>query len=74
MIPEPAIYEIHAAASLPGGGKEEVGNKAWNLMRMAKAGLPVPAGFVLPTEWCRLHRAGRCWFLCGPARRHRCPA
>ena len=59
MIPEPAIYEIHAAASLPGGGKEEVGNKAWNLMRMAKAGLPVPAGFVLPTEWCRLHRAGR---------------
>ena len=57
--PQPAIYEIHAAASLPAGGKEEVGNKAWNLMRMAKAGLPVPAAFVLPTEWCRLHRAGR---------------
>ena len=57
-IPQPTLYEIHAAASLPPGGKEEVGNKAWNLMRMAKAGLPVPAGFVLPTEWCRLHRAG----------------
>ncbi len=59
LTPEPAIHEIHAAASLPAGGKEVVGNKAWNLMRMAKAGLPVPPGFVLPTEWCRLHRAGR---------------
>ncbi len=27
------------------GGAEEVGNKAWNLMLMAQAGLPVPAGF-----------------------------
>ncbi len=59
LTPEPAIHEIHAAASLPPGGKEVVGNKAWNLMRMAKAGLPVPPGFVLPTEWCRLQRSGR---------------
>ena len=34
------------------GGAEEVGNKAWNLMRMAQAGLPVPPAFVLPTAWC----------------------
>ena len=33
-------------------GAAEVGNKAWNLMRMAAAGLPVPPGFVLPTLWC----------------------
>jgi pyruvate,orthophosphate dikinase len=36
-----------------GGGAQEVGNKAWNLMLMARAGLPVPAAFVLPTSWCR---------------------
>lgn len=35
------------------GGAEEVGNKAWNLMRMVQAGLPVPPAFVLPTAWCR---------------------
>src|SRR5690242_10034782 len=34
-------------------GAEEVGNKAWNLMLMAQAGLPVPPAFVLPTSWCR---------------------
>lgn len=31
----------------------EVGNKAANLMRMAEAGLPVPAGFVITTRVCR---------------------
>jgi pyruvate,orthophosphate dikinase len=30
-----------------------VGNKAWNLMRMMAAGLPVPVAFVLPAAWCR---------------------
>jgi pyruvate,orthophosphate dikinase len=39
--------------SLPPGGVAAVGNKAWNLMRMVRAGLPVPAGFVLPAAWCR---------------------
>ena len=29
------------------------GNKAWNLMLMAQAGLPVPPAFVLPTSWCQ---------------------
>src|ERR1019366_4304685 len=28
-------------------------NKAWNLMRMAAAGLPIPAGFVLPASWAQ---------------------
>jgi pyruvate,orthophosphate dikinase len=31
---------------------EVVGNKAANLIRMAAAGLPVPAGFVLPISLC----------------------
>ncbi len=39
--------------ALPEDGTETVGNKAWNLMRLAQAGLPVPPGFVLPTAWCR---------------------
>ena len=46
------IYKILPQETLPAGGPEEVGNKAWNLMRMSAAGLPVPAGFVLPTDWC----------------------
>lgn len=33
--------------------KDEVGSKAHNLMRMARAGLPVPPGFVLSTDICR---------------------
>lgn len=40
-------------APLPEGGPEAYGNKAWNLMRLAAAGMPVPPGFVLPTSWCR---------------------
>jgi len=34
---------------------EIVGNKAANLIRMADAGLPVPAGFVLSTALCRAY-------------------
>ncbi len=34
---------------------ETVGNKGANLIRMAKAGLPVPPGFVLPTAHCRAY-------------------
>jgi pyruvate,orthophosphate dikinase len=34
---------------------EVVGNKAAQLIRMAEAGLPVPAGFVLPTTLCRAY-------------------
>ena len=47
------LYAILPGAALAKGGAEEVGNKAWNLMLMAQAGLPVPPAFVLPTTWCR---------------------
>jgi pyruvate,orthophosphate dikinase len=43
------------AASSQGAAPEIVGNKAANLMRMARAGLPVPPGFVLPTTLCRAY-------------------
>lgn len=46
----PEIYAIGPGA-LPATSANEVGNKAWNLMRMAAAGLPVPPGFVLPAGW-----------------------
>lgn len=46
------FYPILAGSELAPGGAEEVGNKAWNLMLMADAGLPVPPAFVLPTQWC----------------------
>jgi len=59
------LYSILRGAEPANGGAQEVGNKAWNLMRMAQADLPVPPAFVLPTAWCRraekdkpmLHRA-----------------
>ncbi len=47
------LYFILAGAKLAEGGAQEVGNKAWNLMRMAQRHLPVPPAFVLPTFWCR---------------------
>jgi pyruvate, orthophosphate dikinase len=53
------LYEILHRAALPKGGAQEVGGKAWGLIRMAAAGLAVPPGFVLPTSWCRLLH-GRC--------------
>jgi len=46
------FYPILPGAAPPKGGAQEVGNKAWNLMRMAEIGLPVPPAFVLPTAWC----------------------
>jgi pyruvate, orthophosphate dikinase len=46
------LYPILQGSALAPGGAKEVGNKAWNLMRMARAGLPVPPAFVLPTTWC----------------------
>jgi pyruvate,orthophosphate dikinase len=46
------LYPVLPGAAPPEGGVREVGNKAWNLMLMARAGLPVPPAFVLPTTWC----------------------
>ncbi|HEY4359566.1 MAG TPA: PEP/pyruvate-binding domain-containing protein [Bryobacteraceae bacterium] len=50
------VYEILPGAVPARAEIKEVGGKAWGLMKMAAAGLPVPAGFVLPTSWCRLLR------------------
>jgi pyruvate,orthophosphate dikinase len=58
MSEAPATWFILPNEALPPGGAEMVGNKAWNLMRMAQAGLAVPAGFVLPTFWCDALRTG----------------
>src|SRR3954468_13285419 len=52
----PILPGVAPAPSGVSGGAEEVGNKAWNLMLMAQAGLPVPPAFVLPTTWCRADR------------------
>ena len=49
---DPLLYIIFPGERMPPSGATEVGNKALNLMRMAAAGLPVPAGFVLPSVWC----------------------
>lgn len=46
------LYLISPDQTPAPSGPEEVGNKAWNLMRMARSGLPVPPAFVLPTAWC----------------------
>ncbi len=48
----PELFPILPGALPAKGGADEVGNKAWNLMRMAQVALPVPAAFVLPTSWC----------------------
>ena len=54
-----AVYRIPfdgPSGQIP--GKDWVGSKAHNLMRLAARGLPVPPAFVLSTELCRdyLHR------------------
>src|SRR5579862_738110 len=54
----PSVQMISAGAALPVGGADAVGNKAFNLARMAEAGLPVPPSFVLTTAWCGLLRSG----------------
>src|SRR5215472_4395476 len=52
------LFKILPHSALPKGGAEEVGNKAWNLMRMTGAGLPVPPAFVLPIAWCQRIQGG----------------
>ncbi len=49
-------------------GKELVGSKAHNLMRMARRGLPVPPGFVLGTGLCRAYMARGAKALAGVGR------
>ncbi len=55
---DPSLCFILPNAEPPEGGAETVGNKAFNLMRLVQAALPVPPAFVLPTSWCRARRRG----------------
>lgn len=58
--PGGAVYFIGGGRSdIQGVTPEVVGNKAFNLMRMDRAGLPVPPAFVIGTAACReFQRAG----------------
>ena len=52
------VFGIGIAKAGAGAGVlEQMGSKAFNLQRMAAAGLPVPQAFVLGTGWCRRHQS-----------------
>ncbi|MEW6132795.1 MAG: PEP/pyruvate-binding domain-containing protein [Pseudomonadota bacterium] len=51
------VFDLSGRDGVPEAA--QVGFKAYNLMRMAAMGLPVPQGFVLPTEWCRAMQEGK---------------
>jgi pyruvate, orthophosphate dikinase len=52
-----AVFGIGLAkAGVAAGSLDQMGSKAFNLQRMAVAGLPVPQAFVLGTGWCEFHR------------------
>jgi pyruvate, orthophosphate dikinase len=51
--PSPGLYFVLPEEEPPAGAAAEVGNKAWNLMRLVAAGFTVPPAFVLPTAWYR---------------------
>ena len=60
----PPVFGIALAKAAPAAGEPaQMGSKAFNLQRMAAAGLPVPQAFVLGTGWCALHQRDP-----GPAR------
>ena len=53
----PPVFGIALAKAAPVAGEPaQMGSKAFNLQRMAAAGLPVPQAFVLGTGWCALHQ------------------
>jgi pyruvate,orthophosphate dikinase len=51
------VFDLGGRDGVPDAG--QVGFKAHNLMRMAAIGMPVPQGFVLPTQWCQDAREGK---------------
>jgi pyruvate,orthophosphate dikinase len=55
-IPHPVFGIGLAKAGSGAGSLEQVGSKAFNLQRMAAAGMPVPQAFVLATGWCAFHQ------------------
>ena len=57
-MPASQVFSIHAGMAAPAASVlDQVGNKAFNLMRLAALGLPVPPGFVLSTETCARYLA-----------------
>ncbi|MGH8352444.1 MAG: PEP/pyruvate-binding domain-containing protein [Pseudomonas sp.] len=50
------IFHIGAGEAAPAAGADRLGVKAWNLARMASAGLRVPPAFVLTTDWYKAWR------------------
>jgi pyruvate,orthophosphate dikinase len=55
---EARIFSIERDTTAPAEALlPAVGNKAFNLMRLAALGLPVPPGFVLSTDFCRAFMA-----------------
>ncbi len=56
VVDLPPVFDLTGSGELP--PVETAGFKAYNLMRMAALGLPVPQGFVLPTGWCHAELAG----------------
>lgn len=50
------VFHFGAGAPTPSGSPDKLGFKAWNLARMAGAGMRVPPAFVLSTAWCRAWR------------------
>ncbi len=54
------VFAIEPNAELPAAaGRESAGNKGFNLLKLAALGLPVPAGFILSTDFCRAGDAGQ---------------
>jgi pyruvate,orthophosphate dikinase len=51
-------YLVTSGRKPAAGGAAELGNKGWNLMRMAQIGLPVPPAAILPTAMCAMVAAG----------------
>ncbi|MEJ5897195.1 PEP/pyruvate-binding domain-containing protein [Aquabacterium sp. G14] len=50
----------HLAQQVDSASAQTMGFKAWNLLRMADIGLPVPPAFVLPTSACHDDASRRC--------------
>ena len=59
LPPEPKVHVLAARRDPDPKLRERVGNKAFNLMRLAAHGMPVPEGFVLDALLCAEVIAGK---------------
>jgi pyruvate,orthophosphate dikinase len=58
-LPAPLVsFGLPGSPRVADVSPRELGFKAYNLLRMAELGLPVPPGFVLGTAWCTAPRSG----------------